>query len=134
MLRRPPRPTRTDTLFPYTTLFRSPNRLPAPERCVRDPPRVWYSMRRARLPRWQACARHPALPGPLPRRPGQASFAAPPPRGFYLAQCAAAHSGRGHAHIEHVLPRPPEPPVNTVPYHSPSVPLSVPLSLSLPPP
>src|SRR3546814_2160517 len=24
MLRRPPRPTRTDTLFPYTTLFRSP--------------------------------------------------------------------------------------------------------------
>src|SRR3546814_9704915 len=25
MLRRPPRPTRTDTLFPYTTLFRSPD-------------------------------------------------------------------------------------------------------------
>src|SRR3546814_10848723 len=24
MLRRPPSPTRTDTLFPYTTLFRSP--------------------------------------------------------------------------------------------------------------
>src|SRR3546814_4605982 len=32
MLRRPPRSTRTDTLFPYTTLFRSPDaayRLPA---------------------------------------------------------------------------------------------------------
>src|SRR3546814_7343043 len=33
MIRRPPRSTRTDTLFPYTTLFRSmlpvrPNRLP----------------------------------------------------------------------------------------------------------
>src|SRR3546814_14084590 len=27
MLRRPPRSTRTDTLFPYTTLFRSPPRL-----------------------------------------------------------------------------------------------------------
>src|SRR3546814_18794479 len=27
MLRRPPRSTRTDTLFPYTTLFRSPRRL-----------------------------------------------------------------------------------------------------------
>src|SRR3546814_4761067 len=27
MIRRPPRPTRTDTLFPYTTLFRS-DRLP----------------------------------------------------------------------------------------------------------
>src|SRR3546814_2785700 len=27
MIRRPPRSTRTDTLFPYTTLFRSPCRL-----------------------------------------------------------------------------------------------------------
>src|SRR3546814_18418027 len=27
MIRRPPRSTRTDTLFPYTTLFRSPGRL-----------------------------------------------------------------------------------------------------------
>src|SRR3546814_1970408 len=29
MIRRPPRSTRTDTLFPYTTLFRSP-RAPSP--------------------------------------------------------------------------------------------------------
>src|SRR3546814_4710332 len=28
MIRRPPRSTRTDTLFPYTTLFRSSNRRP----------------------------------------------------------------------------------------------------------
>src|SRR3546814_5722931 len=28
MIRRPPRSTRTDTLFPYTTLFRSPHRSP----------------------------------------------------------------------------------------------------------
>src|SRR3546814_15400172 len=28
MIRRPPRSTRTDTLFPYTTLFRSPAALP----------------------------------------------------------------------------------------------------------
>src|SRR3546814_13755125 len=28
MIRRPPRSTRTDTLFPYTTLFRSPQRQP----------------------------------------------------------------------------------------------------------
>src|SRR3546814_1661463 len=28
MIRRPPRSTRTDTLFPYTTLFRSPVREP----------------------------------------------------------------------------------------------------------
>src|SRR3546814_1505729 len=30
MIRRPPRSTRTDTLFPYTTLFRSLRRPPAP--------------------------------------------------------------------------------------------------------
>src|SRR6056297_835581 len=30
MTRRPPRPTRTDTLFPYTTLFRSPPPFPPP--------------------------------------------------------------------------------------------------------
>src|SRR3546814_5005516 len=29
MIRRPPRSTRTDTLFPYTTLFRSADPLPA---------------------------------------------------------------------------------------------------------
>src|SRR3546814_1290068 len=30
MIRRPPRSTRIDTLFPYTTLFRSPDRGPHP--------------------------------------------------------------------------------------------------------
>src|SRR3546814_12657360 len=34
MIRRPPRSTRTDTLFPYTTLFRSPGH-DAPARTVR---------------------------------------------------------------------------------------------------
>src|SRR3546814_5565821 len=32
MIRRPPRSTRTDTLFPYTTLFRSVDGLDAPAR------------------------------------------------------------------------------------------------------
>src|SRR3546814_5487983 len=32
MIRRPPRSTRTDTLFPYTTLFRSPWLRQCPER------------------------------------------------------------------------------------------------------
>src|SRR3546814_17975284 len=38
MIRRPPRSTRTDTLFPYTTLFRSraPQSVRSPP--VRDPP------------------------------------------------------------------------------------------------
>src|SRR3546814_3148940 len=50
MIRRPPRSTRTDTLFPYTTLFRSQRRRSAPPsgRCV--PPRCRGSARR-RAPR-----------------------------------------------------------------------------------
>src|SRR3546814_16871770 len=46
MIRRPPRSTRTDTLFPYTTLFRSDPRrggaamaARAPVRPLRSPPR-----------------------------------------------------------------------------------------------
>src|SRR3546814_20006711 len=35
MIRRPPRSTRTDTLFPYTTLFRS-SELKAPKAAIRD--------------------------------------------------------------------------------------------------
>src|SRR3546814_14071192 len=42
MTRRPPRSTRTDTLFPYTTLFRSLQRAP-----VEDHARQW--MRRGQL-------------------------------------------------------------------------------------
>src|SRR3546814_8341386 len=37
MIRRPPRATRTATLFPYTTLFRSPN--PVPAAATASPPR-----------------------------------------------------------------------------------------------
>src|SRR3546814_17524552 len=36
MIRRPPRSTRTDTLFPYTTLFRSPQHPPANPRTGHD--------------------------------------------------------------------------------------------------
>src|SRR3546814_2790286 len=34
MIRRPPRPTRTDTLFPYTTLFRSPCTIVVYKSCI----------------------------------------------------------------------------------------------------
>src|SRR3546814_16229460 len=37
MIRRPPRSTRTDTLFPYTTLFRSSVPLPPAQVAVGDP-------------------------------------------------------------------------------------------------
>src|SRR3546814_2766012 len=42
MIRRPPRSTRTDTLFPYTTLFRSaqtPRERLTPPKEVQEPPR-----------------------------------------------------------------------------------------------
>src|SRR3546814_3272495 len=48
MIRRPPRSTRTDTLFPYTTLFRSvpsTRTCPGPRTC-RDPPRSASGHRR----------------------------------------------------------------------------------------
>src|SRR3546814_15826338 len=41
MRRRPPRSTRTDTLFPYTTLFRSSRSAPSPGRWAPAP--AWRS-------------------------------------------------------------------------------------------
>src|SRR3546814_9864629 len=41
MLRRPPRATRTDTLFPYTTLFRSPDNIVARSSADDSVPRLW---------------------------------------------------------------------------------------------
>src|SRR3546814_8175191 len=40
MIRRPPRSTRTDTLFPYTTLFRSPHRSMPADTCPASTPRL----------------------------------------------------------------------------------------------
>src|SRR3546814_14172733 len=37
MIRRPPRSTRTDTLFPYTTLFRSSSSIPTERSSMPDP-------------------------------------------------------------------------------------------------
>src|SRR3546814_3245362 len=58
MIRRPPRSTRTDTLFPYTTLFRSARRRP-----VRDDAGGG----------WGAAAPRPASCPAAPRRRGPAS-------------------------------------------------------------
>src|SRR3546814_18667103 len=49
MIRRPPRSTRTDTLFPYTTLFRSPHALSGLSQAaqpVGDAPRQVVTLRR----------------------------------------------------------------------------------------
>src|SRR3546814_8344002 len=44
MIRRPPRSTRADTLFPYTTLFRSPASFINEAGDNLDPRRIWATM------------------------------------------------------------------------------------------
>src|SRR3546814_4997119 len=65
MIRRPPRSTRTDTLFPYTTLFRSA----APDRP--RPGRAGWSAPKSRFPYDQAAGflRRPATRRPLGSAP-----------------------------------------------------------------
>src|SRR3546814_16999813 len=76
MIRRPPRSTRTDTLFPYTTLFRSRaarralRRRPLPP-CLPPAARaepVLHRRRRPRADRWGAAHGRPAQPAPTLRR------------------------------------------------------------------
>src|SRR3546814_20972824 len=75
MIRRPPRSTRTDTLFPYTTLFRSregrqhPDRRPGGERAGAGRPRHRHG-----VPELRALPAHVGLPehglrAAQPRRP-----------------------------------------------------------------
>src|SRR3546814_7229717 len=71
LIRRPPRTTRTDTLFPYTTLFRSAT---TPEEPGKFPPPPRPQARRARPQR----SPPPGLPPG--RAPSEARRGAPPPR------------------------------------------------------
>src|SRR3546814_2345476 len=59
MIRRPPRSTRTDTLFPYTTLFRSTGKTDE-----RWPQRLRAARLRRRSPCPSASRRSPARSGP----------------------------------------------------------------------
>src|SRR3546814_9574435 len=73
MIRRPPRSTRTDTLFPYTTLFRSGTQ-PIPPitlrcRSIRSPPpRERPHLRRSRRPCDHAATGHRSSRERSPRR------------------------------------------------------------------
>src|SRR3546814_9793070 len=59
MIRRPPRSTRTDTLFPYTTLFRSARN--RPDGCPVAAPRQAVGTRHTRVlaTAMPGCAEHP---------------------------------------------------------------------------
>src|SRR3546814_7412818 len=58
MIRRPPRSTRTDTLFPYTTLFRSRSSATGPAQFVDE---TWLEMLRKHRPDLAALPRPEAL-------------------------------------------------------------------------
>src|SRR3546814_5963668 len=77
MLRRPPRSTRTDTLCPYTTLFRSPG-VGDPHRGRPRPPglRVAPDAGGGAAPRLK----------PLPQEPSPAAFDGARPRFRFLAR------------------------------------------------
>src|SRR3546814_7326326 len=101
MKRRPPRSTRTYTLFPYPTLFRStarrrPPPAPLPRRSARDWPR-----RRPRQPPSAARRASFALP-PHSRSPSLAFLGRPgaeQPRQIAIARDEAEHR-RGDGHEE----------------------------------
>src|SRR3546814_11745576 len=61
MIRRPPRSTRTDTLFPYTTLFRSPYRKDLGSRGATRPSA--HRHRRPRRPHRRSGGRPETVPG-----------------------------------------------------------------------
>src|SRR3546814_18940484 len=69
MIRRPPRSTRTDTLFPYTTLFRSRTRPPRSIATRRQPPiRPTHLTRNCRAKHWHTCYGQTGLTATKPTR------------------------------------------------------------------
>src|SRR3546814_2601657 len=88
MIRRPPRSTRTDTLFPYTTLFRSSPRppaeqpRPAPLRVGNIPPHGVPGMNKTTLLlplalALAACTQNAPAPGPADPMPPPADASVP---------------------------------------------------------
>src|SRR3546814_3382976 len=94
MIRRPPRSTRTDTLFPYTTLFRSADRdqpiLAALSHARQLGRRTPRRVRTRRVDRRDEARRQARRPHPLPWWPPQLPAARPPAR---------RRNGRGNPQI-----------------------------------
>src|SRR3546814_17183733 len=110
MIRRPPRSTRTDTLFPYTTLFRSPYDL-----SPRHVGALAHRRGRSRKARPSA-PRNRGRPSALPPRPaplrfgrssrGRSAGALPRPRDAR----PRSPFGRLPFHLSRLVARPPPPP------------------------
>src|SRR3546814_18184463 len=95
MIRRPPRSTRTDTLFPYTTLFRSFTSVPSGKRCPRSRfvERRMVNKTRVRSRESTVTGFYPQLRGIVPPIGGHAALGGGAPR----------PSGRGNAPRHHQL-------------------------------
>src|SRR3546814_9797731 len=85
MIRRPPRSTRTDTLFPYTTLFRSCRRHAAHGR--------WYACRHRSEPAGRSFTDE--------RRPSAGSSLGLGRQGCWLPYCRHARRREGRSGQEH---------------------------------
>src|SRR3546814_9792550 len=107
MIRRPPRSTRTDTLFPYTTLFRSACQVPYQpyhryRSCRPVPPAVRAGDAVSAIVRHAISAANPALhEGPSPR-----NLAFPAPAPWLEALLTGVHTPKqvhlhqiGRAHV-----------------------------------
>src|SRR3546814_14571286 len=115
MIRRPPRSTRTDTLFPYTTLFRSPVFLGQAQRAPRPPEALGRTLGRNGGGRADP---RPARVLPARHRPQRR--AEPPPRP--AAGDRPAAEGRDLRARLHRGPRPrdhPGPPMTREPVRHP---------------
>src|SRR3546814_15839108 len=87
MIRRPPRSTRTDTLFPYTTLFRSRPRTRSPyARQSRSPPPPAPPERPASRAQTSRPSSTPVAPSDFPVKGYAASFLREPPPCIDLCQ------------------------------------------------
>src|SRR3546814_21084717 len=124
MLRRPPGSTRTDTRFPYTTLFLSRRRA----RCRRSPPSA-PAARRHR-PR-RSRARPASAPPRAPARYSADRPASPTRNGWRAASCSAPPASKRRA-----IPCPPArpPPLTAALAFPPPPPPPIPAPRSVPPP
>src|SRR3546814_2120635 len=104
MVRLPPRSTRTDTLFPYTTLFRSVPRWPLPRHRRSAPARPRLRLH-APLPRTapgRGCTGFPVQTVRVDSRPGglqmQRTCSSPTPC-MLTGYCAPSWAAGAHPHI-----------------------------------
>src|SRR3546814_5565635 len=101
MIRRPPRSTRTDTLFPYTTLFRSG--CPLPERNGRGSRRKRNRIRVRGRAGDRRCRRRPFRRRSPPPPPQGTQRRTPPPGGRRACRCSRRRSEEHTSELQSLM-------------------------------